>query len=176
MCFCQRRDGASLKTAREPAAGPTCYRPQGLCCSRLDRRTDPVLAGQRLRAKRLTNRAEGKKALREFAMLASRLIPRRGLFRTFRSSQEHSPMRIADPFIMVTHVIGSFCIIHDLGHHRGCFPGFANTSRITGTAELSGRLCAAAAAELSWKRCPLRWDRPPHCSFHRRWLGPAQYH
>ena len=40
-------------------------------------------------------------------VLASHLISRRGLFQIFRSGQEHSPMRIANPFIMITHVIGS---------------------------------------------------------------------
>jgi hypothetical protein len=81
-------------------------------------------------------------------------------------------MRIADPFIMITHVIGSLRVIHDFGPTPGLFSGVC----ITRIAESSGRLCAAAGAELSWKRCPLRWDQPLHCSFHQRLPGPAQYH
>jgi hypothetical protein len=74
---------------------------------------------------------------------------------------------------------------HDVARGRG--PGLhgrgpeglrevVSPLRVTGISELPGRLCSAAAAELSWKRCPLRWDRPTHCSFHQRLLGPAQYH
>jgi hypothetical protein len=44
-------------------------------------------------------------------------IPRSGLF---RSGQEHAPMRIADPFIMIIHVIGSLRFIHDFGPTPGC--------------------------------------------------------
>ena len=29
-------------------------------------------------------------------------------------------MRIADPFVMIGHVIGSLRVIHDFGPHRGC--------------------------------------------------------
>jgi hypothetical protein len=50
-----------------------------------------------------------------------------------------------------------------------------------GFREPAGRAIVGAAmfgagAELSWKHCPLRWDRLPHCSVHQRLLGPAQYH
>ncbi len=40
-------------------------------------------------------------------------------------------MRIADPFIMITHVIGSLRVIHDFGPTPGCSPWFANPFRIT---------------------------------------------
>ena len=71
-------------------------------------------------------------ALREFAVLAGRPISRRGLFRICRSGQEHSPMRIAHPFIMIIHVIGSLRVIHDFGPAAGLFfQGFANTFRIS---------------------------------------------
>lgn len=43
-------------------------------------------------------------------------ISRSGLF---RSGREHSPMRIADPFITIIHVIGSLRIIHDFGPTAG---------------------------------------------------------
>jgi hypothetical protein len=58
VCFCQRRAGASSQTARGPLTHvQTCYHPsrstyyrsRALCGSRLDGRTDPVLAGQRHR-------------------------------------------------------------------------------------------------------------------------------
>jgi hypothetical protein len=38
----------------------------------------------------------------------------RGLLRGFSSQFKNAPVRIADPFIMIAHVIGSLCIIHDL--------------------------------------------------------------
>jgi len=34
------------------------------------------------------------------------------------------------------------------------------------------RLCAGLRERAIRKRCPLRWDRPPHCSFHHRFAGP----
>jgi hypothetical protein len=41
-------------------------------------------------------------------------------------------MRIADPFIMTTHVIGSLRVIDDFGPTPGLFfQGFANTLRIS---------------------------------------------
>ena len=54
-------------------------------------------------------------------VLASQLISRRGLFRIFRFCYEHSPMRIASPFIMITHVIRSLRVIHDFGPTPGLF-------------------------------------------------------
>jgi hypothetical protein len=44
-------------------------------------------------------------------------ISRRALVRGFSFQCKHAPVRIADPFIMIAHVIGSLCIIHDL--HNG---------------------------------------------------------
>jgi hypothetical protein len=40
-----------------------------------------------------------------------------------RSGYEHSPMRIASPFIMIIHVIGSLRVIHQFARHPGCPPG-----------------------------------------------------
>ena len=97
-------------------------------------------------------------------------FPRRRLFRIFPSSQEHSPMRIAHPFIMIIHVIGSLRVIHDFGPTPGLFSGVC----ITRIAESSGRLCAAVGAELSWQPFRRRWDRLSNCSVHQRLLGPAQ--
>src|ERR1700736_4608062 len=37
--------------------------------------------------------------------------------RGFSFQCKHAPVRIAGPFIMIAHVIGSLCIIHDL--HNG---------------------------------------------------------
>jgi hypothetical protein len=52
-----------------------------------------------------------------------------GLFRIIRSGQEHSPMRIAHPFIMISHVIGSLRVIHNFGPTPRLFS--ANTFRIS---------------------------------------------
>jgi hypothetical protein len=50
----------------------------------------------------------------------------------FRSGREHAPMRIADPFIMIIHVIGSLRVIHDFGPTAGLlFQGVANTLRVS---------------------------------------------
>ncbi len=38
------------------------------------------------------------------------------LSRGFRSSWKHSPMRIADPFIMIAHIIGSLRVIDGSAH------------------------------------------------------------
>ena len=41
-------------------------------------------------------------------------------------------MRIANPFIMIIHVIGSLRVIHDFGPTAGLlFQGVANTLRIS---------------------------------------------
>jgi len=57
------------------------------------------------------------------------LISRSGLF---RSAQEHAPMRVADPFIVISHVIGSLRVIHDFGPTPGLFfRGLANILRIS---------------------------------------------
>ena len=41
-----------------------------------------------------------------------------------RSGYEHSPVRIASPFIMIIHVIGSLRVIHQFAQHPDCAPGF----------------------------------------------------
>src|SRR5258708_14875463 len=42
-----------------------------------------------------------------------RQISRRALFRGLRSGWKHSPMRIADPFFTIAHVIGSLPAVDD---------------------------------------------------------------
>lgn len=61
--------------------------------------------------------------------LTSQLISRRGLFRC--SNLEHSPMRIANPFVVIIHVIGSLLVIHDFAQHRAVLQGYCDTFRIT---------------------------------------------
>jgi hypothetical protein len=60
--FCHSRAGASRQTVRgPPAPEPTWYRPQELRGSRLDRRTDPALVGQRHRLRRLRLNAQSSR-------------------------------------------------------------------------------------------------------------------
>jgi hypothetical protein len=43
-------------------------------------------------------------------------LERRQLSGGFRFSWKHSPMRIANPFIMIAHIIGSLGVIDDSAH------------------------------------------------------------
>jgi hypothetical protein len=56
-------------------------------------------------------------------------ISRSGLF---HSGREHSPMRIADPFIMIIHVIGSLRVFHRFGPTAALlFHGVTNALRVS---------------------------------------------
>jgi hypothetical protein len=88
--FCHGRPGASLQTARGPLTPErTWYRPQELRGSRLDRRTDPALVGQRHGLRRLGLKAQSSRK-NIYGRCSLERQPEKRLFWTTTASLGHT--------------------------------------------------------------------------------------
>jgi hypothetical protein len=111
------------------------------CPHRRDRRT-PLAYRQTYP----TRRARSYLPRRSASARDDRQISRRELSRGFRSSWKHSPMRIADPFIMIVHIIGSLRVTDDSARRdRSDYPDPHHWLRLA--ARLGCRKDAARAAD-----------------------------
>ena len=123
-----RSSGAQVTSLRPTVVGPKCGRARGGFASSgqrevIDLKIDrpPTGAAQKGKPPK-GDVSKSKQGAAELVVLTSQLISRRGLFRILRPNFEHSPMRIANPFVVIIHVIGSLRVIHNFAQHQGCSP------------------------------------------------------